>query len=108
MSKYFSHPSGGPVWSRERGYHQPDPMPVFHPGHPQSLAVSEMAPGSSDPLPFDQWPTRVRNALRNEGILTWGALMSKTHGELWRIPGLGPLSLKQVLAFIAERKQATK
>jgi len=24
---YFSHRSGGPCWSRERGYHQPDPMP---------------------------------------------------------------------------------
>ena len=27
MTIYFSHPSGGPCWSRERGYHTPKPFP---------------------------------------------------------------------------------
>ena len=28
---HFTHPSGGPCWSRDRGYHQPDPLPAwFH------------------------------------------------------------------------------
>jgi len=56
-------------------------------------------------LPFDKWPNRLSNALEREGITTWGKLLSKTHAELWRIPGLGPLSLKQVLTFISERRQ---
>lgn len=25
--RYFSHPSGGPVWSRDRGYHTPSVPP---------------------------------------------------------------------------------
>lgn len=28
MGKYMSHPSGGPAWSRDRGYHKPDPVPM--------------------------------------------------------------------------------
>lgn len=28
MGIYYSHPSGGPCWSRERGYHQPPPLPA--------------------------------------------------------------------------------
>lgn len=27
MGIHFTHRSGGPCWSRERGYHQPDPLP---------------------------------------------------------------------------------
>jgi DNA-directed RNA polymerase alpha subunit len=58
----------------------------------------------SEPLPLEQWPTRVRNALALSDIKTWGKLMSLTHAQLWGIPGLGPLSLKQVVTFIEEKK----
>ena len=27
MGIHFTHRSGGPCWTRERGYHQPDPWP---------------------------------------------------------------------------------
>lgn len=26
--RYFSHPSDGPCWSRDWGYHTPDPLPL--------------------------------------------------------------------------------
>ena len=65
------------------------------------------ASGRPDPaqLPIEELnlPVRSFNSLRREGVHTVGGLAGRTEKELLAIDGLGPQSIKEIKAKLAER-----
>ncbi len=54
-----------------------------------------------------EWPTRARNALERNGLLTADRLARLRYGELFAVPGLGAKSVLE-FAIIAERAAAPR
>jgi carbon monoxide dehydrogenase subunit G len=73
----------------------------------QAPAAGAGANGRPDPaeMPIEELnlPVRSFNSLRREGVHTVGGLAGRTEKELLAIDGLGPQSIKEIKAKLAER-----
>jgi carbon monoxide dehydrogenase subunit G len=71
---------------------------------PAATATEAHGPADAGQLPIEELnlPVRSFNSLRREGVHTVGGLAARTEKELLAIDGLGPQSIKEIKAKLAE------
>ena len=70
---------------------------------PGAAAVVGSAAGDSEPIDELRLPARAASSLSREGLVTVGQVAARTADELLAIDGIGPASVEDIRAKLAER-----